>query len=466
MNYSGRKKQVKDERIIKEMNQIKGYVLGYVFIATLILVILKLLMRFEQLEYFYVEIFVVLLSAITFGIVVVLKSSDLDERIEAKVKQTYQISYVFLMVGGLWVHFYQVLTNFAQMQVSIYITNTLILIGFIVTIVLLKRKGLYANYKFIEHDKKTYYKHIFFIVFLMFITFVVIYATTRLAVGSQVGDLILNMYSLILALSFLMISIEYLIFSIYEKNHFDEMILFEKGKPNHLSKNVFVFHVILFFYTIVTAYINFRFQLVLISDDVSEHIEQLKFWSAISRSTQIMSIDPIILSLITSLILYYFLKKLIGSHMVLRLYYWFIWIGFITSLLTYLFNLSIPLISIANTSEGVMNIMNIYNNISLGISITSTIAKVGFMVFLIIKNIKFKWILSSYLLLTVIMSYPLRNYIMPFDSIVMKYIGLGITIVSGLIYLGLLWLYSHEPYLDYKQKMTDDNIYESTLVET
>jgi hypothetical protein len=151
--------------------------------------------------------------------------------------------------------------------------------------------------------------------------------------------------------------------------------------------------------------------------------------------------------------------------MVLRLYYWFIWIGFITSLLTYLFNLSIPLISIANTSEGVMNIMNIYNNISLGISITSTIAKVGFMVFLIIKNIKFKWILSSYLLLTVIMSYPLRNYIMPFESIVMRYIGLGITIVSGLIYLSLLWLYSHEPYLDYKQKMTDDDIYESTLVE-
>jgi hypothetical protein len=262
-----------------------------------------------------------------------------------------------------------------------------------------------------------------------------------------------------------MISAEYLIFSIYEKNHFDEMILYEEGKPNHLSKNVFVFHVILFFYTIVNAYINFRYQLVFISGDISEHIEELKFWGAINRLIQIMSIDPIILSLIASLILYYFVKKLIGSHIVLKLYFWFIWIGFITSLISYLFNLSIPLISTANTSEGVMNIMNIYNNISLGISITSTIAKVGFMVFLIIKNIKFKWILSSYLLLTVIMSYPLRNYIMPFESIVMRYIGLGITIVSGLIYLSLLWLYSHEPYLDYKQKMTDDDIYESTLVE-
>jgi len=154
---------VKDERIIKEMNQIKGYVLGYGFIATLILTILKLLMRFEQLEYFYVGIFVVLLSAITFGIVAILKSSDLDERIEDKIKQTYKFSYIFLTVGGLWVHFYQVLTNFAQMQVSLYITNTLILIGFIVTIVLLNRKNLYANYKFIEYDKKTYYKHIFLI---------------------------------------------------------------------------------------------------------------------------------------------------------------------------------------------------------------------------------------------------------------------------------------------------------------
>lgn len=456
---------MKDERIIKEMNQIKGYVLGYVFIATLILAILKLLMRFEQLEYFYVEIFVVLLSAITFGIVAILKSSDLDERIEDKIKQTYKFSYIFLTVGGLWVHFYQVLTNFAQMQVSLYITNTLILIGFIVTIVLLKRKDLYANYKFIEHDKKTYYKHIFFNIFLMFITFAVIYATTRLAVGSQIGDLILNMYSLILALSSVMIAIEYLIFSIYEKNHFDEMVLFEKGNPNHLSKNVFVFHIILFFFTMVSAYINFRFQLVLISDDVSEHIEELKFWSAISRSTQIMSIDSIILSLIASLILYHFVKKLIGSHMVLKLYYWFIWIGFITSLLTYLFNLSIPLISTINTSEGVMNIMKIYNNISLGILITSTITKVGFLAFLIIKNIRFKWILSSYLILMVITSYPLRYYIIPFESIVMNYIGLGITFISGLIYLGLLWLYSHEPYLDYKKQMTDHNMYESSLVE-
>ena len=39
---------MKDERVIKEMNQIKGYVLGYVFIATLILTILKFLMRFED----------------------------------------------------------------------------------------------------------------------------------------------------------------------------------------------------------------------------------------------------------------------------------------------------------------------------------------------------------------------------------------------------------------------------------
>ena len=455
---------MKDERIIKEMNQIKGYVLGYVFIATLILTIIKLLMRFEQFEYFYVEIFVVLLSAITFGIVAVLKSSDLDERVEDKIKQTYKMSYIFLTIGGLWVHFYQVLTNFAEMQVSLYITNTLVLIGFIVTIVLLKRKGLYANYKFIEYDKKAYYKHIFFNILLICVTFALIFVTTWLLVGSQVNDLIFMMYISVLIASFVMISIEYLVFSIYEKNHYDEKILFEEGKPNYISKNVFVFQVILLFFAIVSAYVSLRYQLVIISG-ISEHREELMFWSSISRINQIMSIDLIILSLIASLVLYHFVKKLIGSHIVLRLYYWFIWIGFITSILTYVFNLSIPLISSANTIEGVMNIMNIYNNISLGISITSTIAKVGFMVFLIIKNIKFKWILSSYLLLTVIMSYPLRNYIMPFDSIVMKYIGLGITIVSGLIYLSLLWLFSHEPYLDYKQKMTDDDIYESTLVE-
>lgn len=456
---------MKDERIIKEINQIKGYVLSYIFIATLILTILKLLMRFVQFEYFYVEIFVVLLSAITFCIVAVLKSSDLDERIEDKIKQTYKFSFIFLTVGGLWVHFYQVLTNFTQMQVSLYITNTLILIGFIVTVILLKRKDLYANYKFIEYKKTTYYKHILFNIFLLLITFVMIYFTTRLVIAEQLSQLISMIYTLIISLSFLLISVEYLIFSIYEKNHYDEKILFEKQKPNHISKNVFVFHVILFFFSAISAIINLRYMSIVMSDFIDNR-EEIKFWSAINRANLIMSIDPIILSLIASLILYQFLKKLIGAHIVLRLYFWYLWFGFIISIFTYIFNLVIPLISIAGSSEVIINIMTTYNYISIGMAVLSTTAKLGFLIYLFIKNIKYKWILLSYSVLSMLTSYPVFNLINPFDIHTMRYIYLGISLFTGVFYLVLLWLYSHEPYLNYKSIKSLDDVYESKLVET
>jgi|GEM_PF-2302367 len=455
---------MKDERIIREMNQIKGFVFIYVFIATLILTLLKLLLKLNQFSYFYVEIFVLVVTLITFAIIGVLRSNDIDERIENQMSQTYKIGYVFLVIGGLWVHFYQVLTNFSRLQVSIYITNSLILIGFIVTVVLLKKKKLYANYKYIEYDKKTYYKHIAVNIIYLLLMFVVIYLTTRFATGIQVNDDISLAYLLVVALSFVMISIEYLIFTIYEKNHYDEMISFDVGKPNYLSKNVFVFQVILFIMSTISLYIGLQSQLVLMMG-INEHIEAFQYWASINRINSLMSIDGIILALIAALITYYYLKKLVGLSIVLKLYFWFIWVNFMFNILMYIFNLIAPLISASNNYELLIQIYTTYNKIVAVLMIIFLVFNLGFVVFLIIKNIKFKWMLFIYLLLVIVTSYPIKSLILPSDSSLMAYLGFSLSLIKGLFFLVLIWLYTHEAYPNYKNNQESDEVYDPVLAE-
>lgn len=151
---------MKDERLMKEMNQIKGQVSLYVSVATLVLGLIKFFIYGFDFSFFYVEIFILAVTSIMFIVVLMNITGTYDERTDQNIKTIYQYGFIVLFLGGLWTHFYQVYVNLADKLVVIYITNTLILIGFIVTLILLKKKSLYANYKYIEYDKKKYYRHI------------------------------------------------------------------------------------------------------------------------------------------------------------------------------------------------------------------------------------------------------------------------------------------------------------------
>lgn len=399
MNYFGRKKKVKDERIAKEMNQVKKYVLLYVFIAAIVLAVLKLLVFGFNMSIFYVEGFIILSSMILFSIVSLKQVGDYDERIEKSISKTYHIGFIFIFIGGLWVHFYQVLSNTLAQSTVVNITNTLILIGFIVAMILLKRKGLYANYKYIESSKSNYYSHVFLNVLIILLTFGMIYLTVLFTINRSI-DFTGNIYFLlIIIISLIMVSVEYILFSIYEKNHYDEMIAFEENRSNIMSKNAFLFQLILFVFAVFSGYVNYRL-MIITSGSLLEQRESFNTWMTIQTFTKLVALDFTILSLISSLIIYYFLRKLIGKQKILSLFLSISIVSFVIQVLQYFHALFLPLLqNVIEPHEAFIQWVMTYGRINLGIMVVFTLIYITIGIYLYIKNVPFKRMFLIYSIL-------------------------------------------------------------------
>ena len=149
------KKLMKDERIVSEFNKIKGYILVYMLIATILFGGLKFLLFDFSLNLYLVDLFVFTISFLSLVISLMIRHSDqYDERLQEKIGKIFAVGFAILLMGGLWVHMFVA----SQLETSApfigLITNTLILIGLIVLLILLKRKKLYANYKKNRRVKK------------------------------------------------------------------------------------------------------------------------------------------------------------------------------------------------------------------------------------------------------------------------------------------------------------------------
>ena len=393
---------MKDERIIKEMNQVKKYVLLYVFIAAAILGVLKLILFGFNLSMFYVEGFIIVTSVLLFSIVSLNFVGNYDERIERRVGVIYHIGFIFIFIGGLWVHFYQVLASALAQSTVVYVTNTLILVGFIVALILLKKRKLYANYKYIEYSKSSYYFHVFINVLVILATFIGIYLTVLLSMNYPI-DISGSLYFIAtITVSFVMISIEYVLFSIYEKNHYDEEIAFENENPSILSKNAFLFQIIVFIFTYLSGYVNYRLMMIT-TGSLIEHQEELQTWSILQSLTKLAAIDFAILGLMVSLIIYYYLKKLIGKHKILSLYLVLNIVSFIIQVLEYVFSLVMPLLqSVIELHENFIKLITTYSQINLGISVIFGLIYFTLGIYLYIKNVPFKTMFLIYSILLVI----------------------------------------------------------------
>jgi len=395
---------VKDERIVKEMNQVKKYVLLYVFIAAIFLGMLKLLMFGFNFSIFYVEGFIIFSSMLLFSIVSLKQVGDYDERIEQSIGKVYHVGFIFMFIGGLWVHFYQVLSSALTQSTVVHITNTLILVGFIVALILLKRRGLYANYKYIESSKSKYYSRMFLNVLMIILTFVFIYYTVLFALKDLI-DLSGSIYFIaIVTISFVMVSVEYILFSIYEKNHYDEMIAFEENRPNILSKNSFLFQVILFLFAVASGYVNYRF-MMMTTDGLVGNREALHTWATLQTLIKLVTLDFAIIGLISSLIIYYYLKKLIGNHKILSLYLMISMISFGVQVLQYMHALLLPLLqNMIEPHDVFIKWVMTYNQVNLGISVIFMLIYMALGIYLYIKNVPYKTIFLLYSIFLLISS--------------------------------------------------------------
>ena len=381
---------MKDERISKEMNIVKKYVLLYVFVAAVILGLIKIIVFGFNLNLFYVEGFVILSSSILYSIVSLNRLGIYDERAELREGRIYKYGFGLIFIGGLWTHFYQILSSTLTQSAIVSVTNTLILIGFIVTIVLLKRKGLYANYKYIEHSKSKYYLHVLLNVLLIFVVFFGIYQTVVLAINDTV-DFGLAIYLMaIIAYSFVMLSIEYVLFSIYEKNHYDETIDFEKRRANLMSKNAFLFQIILFIFSTFSSYVNYR-MMMLLEGGLNQQSGELARWSTMQIFTKIVAIDFMIISLMVSIIIYLYLVKLIGESKLLSFFLKFSIIIFFIGFIQYIFSFVFEYLSISGDSlDTLVRVVTTYNRISLYIGLATSIIYVVLGILVFLKNVPLK----------------------------------------------------------------------------
>jgi hypothetical protein len=432
---------VKDERISKEMNVVKKYVLLYVFVAAVALGLLKIIVFGFNLNLFYVEGFIILSSSILYSIVSLNRLGIYDERAEQREGRIYKYGFGLIFIGGLWTHFYQILSSALAQSAIVSVTNTLILIGFIVTIVLLKRKGLYANYKYIEHSKSKYYLHVLFNVLLIFVVFFGIYQTVVLAINDTV-DFGLAIYLMaIIAYSFVMLSIEYVLFSIYEKNHYDETIDFEKRRANLMSKNAFLFQIILFVFSTFSSYINYRMMMIT-AGSLNEQSEELFRWSTLQTFTKIVAVDFMIISLMVSFIIYLYLIKLIGKNKLLSFFLKFSIAVFAINFIEYIFSFVLRYLNVSMDSYDMfVRIVTTYNQISIFISLSISMVYVVLGVLLYLKNVPFKRLFLTYSILVTFTNHLFINLLFENNLRVlfmMRFISNLIPSALILIIIGLL----------------------------
>lgn len=449
---------MKDERIAKEMNQVKKYVLLYVFIAAIVLGVFKLLVFGFNMRMFYVEGFIILSSIILFSIVSLKKIGDYDERIERSISKTYHIGFIFVFIGGLWVHFYQVLSSTLAQSTVVHMTNTLILIGFVVAMIMLKRKGLYANYKYIESSKSNYYSHVFLNVLIILLTFGLIYVTVLFTINKAI-DFTSNIYFLLsIIISFIMVSLEYILFSIYEKNHYDEVIAFEENRPNIISKNVFLFQAILLMFAVFSGYVNYKLMMIT-TGSLIEQQEALYTWATLQTWTKLIALDVAILSLISSLIIYYYLRKLIGKHKVLSFYLSVIIVSFVIQVFQYFHALFLPLLqNVIEPQEAFIQWVTTYSRINLGISVVFALIYISLSVYLFIKNAPYRSMILIYSFFLLI-SNPLVTGIVfknnPQFLYTARFVLSTLRGVYFLVLVGVL-AYNKYPKRDYIKKMEID----------
>lgn len=444
MNFSGRIMLMKDERITKELNKIKGYVLVYVFAAALLFGFIKYLIYGYVYQMYLVEMVVVTISMITLLSTLFVKNNKaFDERLEMNVGRIYQVGYSLLVVGGLWTHFYSVVTTPFNILSMGFITNTLILIGLIVLLILLKRKKIYANYKMIESSKKSYYKFVLTNVLKFFFLF--IFITGSIMGIDYLFDVMVSEIEILIYLaliSFIMLSTEYFIFSIYEKNNFDESLLFEANKPFYLTKNAFLFSLILSIWGFVIGYVNLRSTIESLANHHSPAFNQ---WALYSKFLNLLSIDFIILGIIVMVIIYLYIKTIIKNNFVIKIILIDIIISTIFGVFNYLASVFLPIIlGRINNGVEIQRILRIYSNINSSYLLLHLVFICIYVFYLYKHKIIYYKLAILYLFLAILFERFFLIRVFMFDFTVIATFQFVTHTFLQLILLIIYYLYSHK----------------------
>lgn len=337
MNYFGGKKKMHDERILKELNQSKLRVLYYIFIVALISFILKaIVFKFSAFTIYTVEIFILLLASIILIIRYFMYRDPVDERIEIKYEKVGNIFFSILFFGGFFIHYFNIVFSTNNSLPATSLISTVLLIGFIILVYQLKKRDIHFHYRILNLPKWAYYRKIFkrigifTLIFSINLLPFIIYKENLLAAAIVIG------------FSYIGLVIEYLVFSIYERNHYLEKELKFDGKYRSLSKNVIVFYSIILLYNVFILIINYIYQNAILYDlydsDIRLIIEAIRLIAIIYR------IDIIIIATILGFIIRNSIKIQFGKNIIYKLMTAYIFSSLIIGIIVYLWSITSPLI--------------------------------------------------------------------------------------------------------------------------
>ena len=233
-----------DERINAKLSIVKRNNLIIISIVSLVFLIPKVILGSLFLNYL-TEIYLFVSTGIVLLITLFISSVEEveDERVVQRINRIYDIGFWFIVLSGLLLYFItllfynfsSVLSNFSP-NISI---NIIISICLFLSFIFIRKNKLTFNYRIIEEDKRTYNKLVLTRILYMFLYYVlvaIVVNVIRLFIEESLQLAII--LSISIALSFITISIQYFLFSIYEKIHYDELVEKDDGKHRFITRKV------------------------------------------------------------------------------------------------------------------------------------------------------------------------------------------------------------------------------------
>ncbi|XFA99486.1 hypothetical protein ACAG96_02625 [Candidatus Izemoplasma sp. B36] len=253
---------MKDERINERLNIIKRNNLIIIALVSTVFLILKAIANGSFIS-LIPELYLLVSSGIVLIVANFLESSDevSDERTYKNSLKIYDSGFWYVVLSGILVYFISILFidyDFTSLAIAPNTSiNSIMFWCMLLSLISIRKNKMTFNPQIIENTNKVYYGIILNRIFYMFAYYLVVFIFTfiiKLFVNSDISGLTLF---ITIAISFLAIALQYFLFSVYEKYHYDELVQREdESKIFYVSKKVWLILFIVLVYGVVTGILN------------------------------------------------------------------------------------------------------------------------------------------------------------------------------------------------------------------
>ncbi len=406
---------MKNEVFDSKINKMKRNIIVYLIGLALISLAFKMINDVKiDLVSGMMEFYILATSLLVFTIQIcrIIGVPAKDEKMIRERNIINHFGFYIVLLGGIGVHFISNLMYQGQLLLERNSFISLaILLGFIVAIFSARKQGFYLNYKHIEKPMKDYFKSVLWTLgklALVAVGYATVIYSLSLSLAISFDKIILILGSILLSLIFF--SIEYLMFSIYEKLDYDEKVLYAKEHiTTFLSKKIILIGLPIIGFGIIRTAVYFlisRFENL-------GNIFVLQQLNVLLRLLDVWHIDFIILGLILSYTIYRSIKLLpVEKPRLFKYFPILIWITFAYGLVKYGYTTLINLLIPGNQSYLADSISNISSYIFIGTLVLALLLYIYMYPFLKKNNfpaIKILLLLPILLLVTELVLYVLPS---------------------------------------------------------